>query len=169
MYKIIGGDGKEYGPVTAEVLREWIAQGRALRQTKVLAEGGTEWKALSDFPEFGSTLASQTAPAAVPGPIVPPPTAPRTNTLAVTGLILGISSVTLGLCCCGLPLSIGGVICSALALSQISKDPQQQQGKGLAIAGLVISIFGALVGLGLSVAWVILSGSQELMHRIQRL
>ena len=29
MYKILGADQKEYGPVTAEELRIWIAQGRA--------------------------------------------------------------------------------------------------------------------------------------------
>jgi len=39
MYKIIGADGKEYGPIPAEQLREWIAEGRANAQTKVLPEG----------------------------------------------------------------------------------------------------------------------------------
>ena len=28
MYKIIGGDQKEYGPVTAEQLRLWVTEGR---------------------------------------------------------------------------------------------------------------------------------------------
>ena len=28
-YIIIGGDGKEYGPVSGEQLRQWIADGRA--------------------------------------------------------------------------------------------------------------------------------------------
>ena len=27
MYKIIGADGKEYGPISLEVLRQWIAEG----------------------------------------------------------------------------------------------------------------------------------------------
>src|SRR5215472_5842391 len=52
MYKIIGADGKEYGPISAEQLRQWIAEGRANAQTKVCAEGTTEWKPLSAFPEF---------------------------------------------------------------------------------------------------------------------
>jgi hypothetical protein len=52
MYKIIGADGKEYGPISAEVLRQWIAEGRANAQSKILPEGATEWKALSEFPEF---------------------------------------------------------------------------------------------------------------------
>ena len=33
MYTIIGGDGKEYGPVTAEQIRSWIAAGRANLET----------------------------------------------------------------------------------------------------------------------------------------
>ena len=52
MYKIIGADAKEYGPISAEQLRQWIAEGRANAQTKILPEGATEWKPLSEFPEF---------------------------------------------------------------------------------------------------------------------
>ena len=54
MYRIIGADDREYGPVTAEQLRQWIAEGRANAQTKVLVEGATEWKLLGTLPEFFS-------------------------------------------------------------------------------------------------------------------
>ena len=53
MYKIIGADQKEYGPVSAEQLRQWVTEGRVNAQTKVRAEGETEWKPLSAFAEFG--------------------------------------------------------------------------------------------------------------------
>jgi hypothetical protein len=56
MYRIIGGDQKEYGPVTADELRRWIAEGRANAQTQVLGEGAAEWKPLSAFPEFADLL-----------------------------------------------------------------------------------------------------------------
>ena len=56
MYKIIGGDQKEYGPVTSEQLRQWLAEGRVDAQTSVLAEGATEWKPLSAYPEFADVL-----------------------------------------------------------------------------------------------------------------
>lgn len=73
MYKIIGGDGHEYGPVSADDVRRWIAEGRANAQTRVLAEGSTEWQALGTLPEFAtSTLPGPVAPAP-PGP-VPAPT-----------------------------------------------------------------------------------------------
>ena len=57
MYKIIGADQKEYGPVTAEQLRQWLAEGRVSAQTQVLAEGATEWKALGTLPEFAAAAA----------------------------------------------------------------------------------------------------------------
>jgi uncharacterized membrane protein len=62
MYKIIGADQKEYGPVSAEQIRQWIAEGRANDQTMIQAEGATEWKPLSAFPEFASALSFAPAP-----------------------------------------------------------------------------------------------------------
>jgi len=60
MYTIIGGDGREYGPVTAEQVRSWIAGGRANLQTRIKAAGSDAWRTLADFPE----LSGATAPAA---------------------------------------------------------------------------------------------------------
>ncbi len=57
MYKIIGVDAKEYGPVSVERIRQWLSEGRVDGQTKVQAEGQTNWKRLSDVPEFASRIA----------------------------------------------------------------------------------------------------------------
>ncbi|MFM2295316.1 MAG: hypothetical protein RLZZ350_1729 [Verrucomicrobiota bacterium] len=51
MFKIIGGDGNEYGPVSADTLRQWQAQGRVNATTRVKREGG-EWATLGVFSEF---------------------------------------------------------------------------------------------------------------------
>ncbi len=69
MYKIIGADGKEYGPITAEQVRQWVAEGRANAQTKVLPEGATEWRALGEFPELATaaSIAPLPQPAYQPG------------------------------------------------------------------------------------------------------
>jgi uncharacterized membrane protein len=69
MYKIIGADGKEYGPITTEQLKQWVAEGRANAQTKVLADGATEWKTLAEIPELAAALpiAPSTIPAIAPG------------------------------------------------------------------------------------------------------
>jgi hypothetical protein len=83
MFKIIGGDGREYGPITAEQLREWIAGGRANAQTQVRREGETDWQPLSALSEFADALAAK-APAQLPppGPAAPPSSTPDPKTLA---------------------------------------------------------------------------------------
>jgi len=80
MYRIIGADGNQYGPISADQLRQWLAEGRANAQTKVLAEGTIDWKPLSEFPEF---FPSTTAPGATP---LPPSPAPGIPTMQPLGL-----------------------------------------------------------------------------------
>jgi len=87
MYKFIGADGKEYGPITADQLRQWIAEGRANSQTKILPEGTTEWRPLSDFPEFMPAIAG-TAPPPVPGLVAAPGVAQAQVSGPATGLIV---------------------------------------------------------------------------------
>ena len=58
MYTIIGGDGKEFGPVTAEQIRSWIAGGRANKDTRVKAAGSDAWKTVSECPEIMSPAAA---------------------------------------------------------------------------------------------------------------
>lgn len=73
MYKIIGADQNEYGPIDAEQLRQWISEGRINGQTRACIDGTQEWKPLGAFPEF-SFLASPapgTAPVAGSGSPVP--------------------------------------------------------------------------------------------------
>jgi hypothetical protein len=80
MYKIIGADQKEYGPVTAEQLRQWVLDGRANAQTLIQPEGSTDWQPLSAFPELNPAAAplgvsstlppfSSGAPTAEPAPV----------------------------------------------------------------------------------------------------
>ena len=84
MYKIIGADQKEYGPVTADQLRQWIAEGRVSLQTQVLPEGATEWKALGALPEFAAA-----SPAPVPATLSIPAAAPAGAEL-VSGPAIGL-------------------------------------------------------------------------------
>ena len=73
MYKIIGADGKEYGPITVEQLKQWLAEGRVNAQTQVLAEGAADWKPLSEFPELTTAAVpspATTAPAFQPGGVL---------------------------------------------------------------------------------------------------
>jgi Domain of unknown function (DUF4190)/GYF domain 2 len=168
VYKIIGADGKEYGPITIEVLRQWIAQGRANGQSKVLPEGATEWKTVAELPELAPLLTAPPLTITAPGPISLAPVA-RNNSFAVAGLTLGILGLTLGLCCCyGLPFSVPGIICSIVALNQIKNDPLVHQGRNLAIAGLILSILSILLG-GLLLALGVALSTPDMIRRIQRL
>ena len=164
MFKIIGGDGRQYGPVSTEQLRQWIAQGRANAQTLAQAEGSTDWKRLGEFAEFSPSSApvlppiTPTMPPPMPtvsasGPMFVPGVVPRTNSMAIAGLVMGLIGVTIGWVCCGPLFSILGVVFSSVALSQINRDPARQTGRGLAICGLVLSILGLLVALGLGMWW----------------
>jgi hypothetical protein len=59
MYRIIGGDQNEYGPASLEDLRQWVLEGRLSSQTLARPEAATDWKPLSDFPEFAEALRRQ--------------------------------------------------------------------------------------------------------------
>jgi hypothetical protein len=143
MYKILGTDNKEYGPVSAEQLRQWILQGRANRNTLVQAEGATSWKPLSLFPEFSATLGSM-APA-LPAPQPVRAVSDGTNGMAVTSLVAGIVSLP-GACCCfptllSAPL---GIVFGIIALAQLKGRPQQS-GRGMAWTGIALSIAALLL------------------------
>jgi hypothetical protein len=144
-YRIIGDDGRTYGPATTEQLREWIAQKRVNQRTPVLVEGGADWTMIGLLPEFADTFAPPPRVASQPaGPL-------RTNSLAVWGFVFGLLSCTCcSLCCCGCPLNVVGLVLSIIGLIQINANPDTQQGKGYAIAGIVCSGLSLVSWLGCS-------------------
>ncbi len=73
-YKIIGGDGKEYGPVPLSLLKTWITEGRVDGEIQVLRSDQTTWGPASALPELG--LAGQPGAPAAPPPVQPPPPQP---------------------------------------------------------------------------------------------
>ena len=164
MYKIVGGDQREYGPISSDQIREWIAQGRASGQTLASFEGSA-WKPLSTFPEFVDALrVASPPPISQPGtpggPGIPGVSYPgaKSNTLSIVGLIC-----TVLMCCPPLPL-VGLVLC-AIGLSQIQKNPDAYT------TSKVVPIVGIVVGL-LSIVLNIVAFStgsfQELMRNMPR-
>jgi uncharacterized membrane protein len=61
MYKIIGADQKQYGPITGDQILQWISESRVNAQTQARGEGDQEWKSLSEFPEFADALGASSA------------------------------------------------------------------------------------------------------------
>jgi hypothetical protein len=92
MYKIIGGDQTEYGPVSADDIRQWIAEGRANGQTPVQMVGDTGWRPLASYPEFAAALGS--SPLAAP----PPPLAGGSPALTPAELAARDYDLDIGSC-----------------------------------------------------------------------
>jgi TM2 domain-containing membrane protein YozV len=86
MYKIIGTDGQQYGPIGADQIRQWIGEKRANAQTLALSEGSTEWKPLVSFPEFAAIFQGPPPPASAPG----------SNPRASNKIVAGIFGILLG-------------------------------------------------------------------------
>lgn len=63
-YKIIGGDGREYGPVTLEEIKAWIRDGRIGHQTQVWRSDLGSWLAASQYQEFQPEIGSVKATSA---------------------------------------------------------------------------------------------------------
>lgn len=157
MYKIIGADLKEYGPVSAEQVRQWIAEGRANAHTKAQPAGSTDWKLLGDLPEFAPLL-PRLAPPLPPSGLSLPPVPTRTNQMAVWALVTGILSL---LCCCVLgPVSI---VLGAVALTHLKQHPEER-GAGFAIAGIVLGSLAILLGI---IGAAVLMSSPQLIQNIQ--
>jgi hypothetical protein len=129
MYRVLGTDGKEYGPVNGEVLRQWITEGRANAHTRVKPEGGTDWQTLASVPEFESEFAA--APDAPP-PLPVTPAEAKTSGMAIASLILGILGI------CGITALVG-LILGIISLGKINRSSGRLSGQGLAIAGICVS------------------------------
>ena len=119
MYRIIGADGREYGPITADQLRQWIAEGRANAQTKVLLEGTTEWKTLGELPEFIPTQPI-TPPPMTTTPVLPP--AGRPEQVDGPAIALMVVSI-LGLVLQAMSLVINLVGASFMTMRQMPNEP----------------------------------------------
>lgn len=141
-YRIIGADGKMYGPIGLEQIRQWLTEGRADNRTPVYVEGASNWTYLGLLPELGAEF---TAPPPAMSAALPAGAPARgTNGFATAGLICGLLS---WVCCCCLPLNLMGLVFSIIALVQISSQPQPQEGRLFAILGLVLSAASLLLGL----------------------
>jgi hypothetical protein len=139
MYKIIGADQKEYGPITTEQLRQWISEGRVNAQTRVQPAGVAEWKTMGELPEFAAILPRPAPPLPMHAGIAPLSPSGGTSQMALWAMITGIFSL---LCCQFLaPVSI---VLGAVALSQLKHQPGRKGG-GFAIAGIVLGVIALLM------------------------
>ena len=184
MYTIVGGNQQPYGPVEADLIRTWVAEGRANGNTIAKADDGP-WKPLRTFPEFADlflTTASTPPAGGTPPPLdtgTPPPfqttpplysfsstplnqSTPGPHTLSMVGLVC--SCLGLLPCCC-LPFSLVGLICSVVGYNQLAKAPDGAftTSKTLPLIGIWVGAAGLLLGTVLIVLKGMFGAFQHLM------
>ena len=157
MYKIIGVDQKEYGPITGEQLRFWITEGRVNAQTRACADGATEWKPLGSFAEYAEAFGLET-PGSTADPVFGSQSASGRETAlqAVKGPAIGLI-VMAGLYALS---AVWGIIRALFfhpdlsQFQQFNTDPQIQKlvqlisGPLGAIGGLLSLIFATFILFG---------------------
>lgn len=165
MYKIIGADNKEYGPVPLETMKQWISEGRANARTLVMVEGENYWRQLSTIPELAALLPSQSQYEAPPlPPYVQTPPPQKQNTMALASFICGLLANIL--CCCfsGFPFNVLGVVFGIIALNQIKSDPSQT-GKGMAISGIILGGFSLLIMISVGFLFLVSEEFRDMLYR----
>jgi hypothetical protein len=164
MYKIVGGDGKEYGPVSMDVVQKWIKEGRANAQTRIQGQA-QEWKPLAEYPELAALLPNRATPpltaGATPNPLVTGLVGERSSGLAITSLVLGI----LSLVGCTIFTAIPAVICGHIARSRASSSPERYGGAGLAMGGLVTGYIGLAISIFILPAALLLPALSKAKER----
>jgi len=132
MFNIIGADGKQYGPVSADQIRQWIGEGRANGNTQVQAVGTTDWKPIAAVPELADVFAGMSVP-----PTMAPPVATATNR-ASNKLAAGICGILLN--CLGVHKFILGYTGAGLIMLLVSVLT-------CGVGAVVMSVIGLIEGI----------------------
>lgn len=167
-----GKEGQQYGPIDEATLRARAATGEIALNDLVWREGMETWRPFrevmgeggltpetSSVPVSGSDASGggEVSPAVPSSPYTPPsaslegamyrpaPGLPSTNGPAIASLVCGILSLVFFCLCGGVLFGIPAVICGHIALGQINNPANQQEGRGLAIAGLVCGYCGMAI------------------------
>jgi hypothetical protein len=138
--------------------------------TLVMPQGETRETSVEPARPTFSPAENRPASQGVPSAWQPPPPpvmmAGPSQGLAVSSMVLGLVSITLGWCCSfGLLTAPVAIVLGIVALSQIKSKPNRYTGKPLAIAGIVsgglyfvlLAVIVLIYGLG-----ILLSGLNRL-------
>jgi uncharacterized membrane protein len=157
-YTIIGGDGREYGPVPAETVIQWLQARRADAATRIRPEGATDWTTIGALPEFAAALQQ-------PPPVPPLPSAPALPASVAVAPVVpesGASPLPDDVWDRDYALDFGGCIGNAWALLTGPRMWTVIGGAAVFLAIQIgISIFAQipLIGLVFSAASLVISGA----------
>jgi len=176
MYKIRGGDGKEYGPVTAEQVQQWVRENRLNGQSLVQGADGGEWKPLASFPEFAALFAVPTVSTAPSGGPPPVPTTPPPATVTAADKNVGAPNrVTKDLPTYLIPAILSTILCcppfgipAIVYASQVSSKLAAGNVEGAEIAARnARTWFWVSIGVGIIahiVSWLVVGVILNKMH-----
>jgi hypothetical protein len=161
-------DGQTFGPVPRGELDRWRAEGRITPQSQLLEEGTSQWLwAGQVFPQIQSFAADSpfaAGPGAPLNPYTPPPSGGAYNWPASGyrfreqhrgGAILAMSIV--GILFCQF-VAIASFIMAITDLGKMSKGTMDPAGRGLTIAGLVISSMSLVLFVVMIIIQIIAAG-----------
>ena len=171
MYKIIGANQVEYGPITAEQLRQWIAEGRVNAQTSAQAVGETGWRPISSFPEFASSFpgaaASSQPSATIPAGQTPPPfgttpagasvsadagRAQAVDKITPPSIALLVSSIlTILFALLGIGMNLAGINGAQFSRFQDMGNQNPQFEKMMAMSSGTLGVVFAFINLGVAI------------------
>ncbi len=160
MYKIIGADGKEYAPIPAGQLRQWLKEGRVNSQTKVKSGDTTDWQTLAALPEFANALGGDNPPPIAASPATSSGSGglnviiPYKNARALIAYYLAVFSLIPFL---GIPLGLAAFVLGILGL----KFRRQHPTAGGTVHAWIGIVLGGLCGFGYLalVFWVIVAAA----------
>jgi hypothetical protein len=137
----VDADQRQVGPVAEQRAVRLVQQGIITRDTLVWRPGMPDWQRMVDsrLGQVFGMYAGQGLPGAAAG-AYPVPGLPQG--LAVGGLVTGIISIVFSFTCMpvGFAVAIAAMVFSGLALQQVKAG--KAGGRGMAIAGLVLSVAG---------------------------
>jgi len=153
-YMVRDGQGHEYGPADIPALRQWVLERRILAAMQIAPVGTQEWTVAGAHPDLAdlfrslsqaATAGAAATPANPYGQATGAATQPynsgsvqylrprRTNGLAIASLVCSLA----GFAVCFVP-SLLAVVFGHMARSQIRNAPEEYEGDGMALAGLII-------------------------------
>ena len=148
MYKIIGTDKREYGPITLEQLRHWMTEGRVNGSTMISVDGGP-FQPLAGIAELAGLLPSS-PPLAISSPVV---------TQEIQRSVSNPATFLLVAAALGLLGSLVGVMMNVLQINMGSFGGMKNMEAFQAFQG-TIAMVSSLVGIVLQV--VILFGAWKM-------
>ncbi len=144
--------GQRFGPVSEDVLRDWLGSGRVGPDDNIWTEGMAQWARPGDVPEIAGAMPGPGASAAAPAPGAPagpavaaPPVRQVAPHRGGVILALGIISIVMG--------CVIDIVCGFIALSMAKRDlplmtagHMDPTGKGMTDAGRICAIVGIVMG-----------------------